>query len=184
MPSTPSPVARFTSAWTWAARWVGSASSAAIAGAFMVSVTVGTTSAPTVRSASITAWSPAPGWLTIVVAPVAWYQNGEAVPQRSPFAVTAASDSAIVQYGSQPETILRGAVSATEGSANPTIPVMRRATAPRAANVRRRNGRGGVIPGASWAFGGRCVGWQMFGGTAMQPLRHYPPIRPKSPDYG
>src|SRR5262245_3900156 len=168
MPSTPSPVARLTSAWTWAARWTGSPSSAAMAEAFMVSVIVGNTLMSAARNESITAWSPAPAWPTIVVAPVAWYQNGEAVPHRSPFVVAASSAWRIVQYGSQPETIRRGTVSATDGGADPTIPDVTRATAPRAATVRRRNGNDRVIPGASWAFGDSCDGSTDSGRVGIQ----------------
>jgi hypothetical protein len=48
----------------------------------------------------------------MVAAAVASYQKGEASLQRSPFAVALASELGIVQYGSQPETIRRGAESA------------------------------------------------------------------------
>jgi hypothetical protein len=105
-------VTKFTSVWTCAVRWLALLSRTAIADPLRLSVTVGITVIPRLRNASMTVWSPAPGWPVMVVAPVAWYQNGEALLQRSAFCVTEFSDCDIVQYGSQPLTIRRGGVSA------------------------------------------------------------------------
>ena len=109
--------------------------------ALRLSVTVGTTAIPRLRRASTTAWSPAPGWLVIVVAPVASYQNGEALLQRSAFCVAAFSDWAIVQYGSQPLTILRGGVSA-DADRMTMSPVMTSVVATAAAIRTRSRARG------------------------------------------
>src|SRR5919198_976909 len=102
MPSKPLAATRSTSVVTWAARWLASARSVAMAGASRDSVTVGTTLMLWLRRVSMTVVSPAPACCVIVVAPVARYQNGEASPHRSALLVTEFSELDIDQYGSQP----------------------------------------------------------------------------------